>query len=109
MGVSIDLNVYSKQKLMDKLEEWADISYHSEVIKLNAILDSCGITLGDNYLIMDNEYFDDYNPLYCLFELLESAFGKTASYDCFDVSMRGINTVDKEEIAEELGFELKEE
>ena len=75
------------------------------------ILDACGSFFGDKYVLLNNEFYDEYNPYFKVSYLFDSAFNKEDSSDVFLRGAKqeeGINSVDVDEVAEELGIKLKE-
>lgn len=106
MGIDINLYSLEKEKLLNDLETWGAKDKDLTI----KILESCGSFVGDQYIILNNECCDGNNPYYSVATLLDSAFHLENSFDCFlNERKEGINYVEKEEIAENLGFNLKEE
>lgn len=104
--MSIDLYFFEKEKLLSALET---LGAKDKDLTIR-ILESCGSFAGDQYIILNNECYDGNNPYYTVATLLDSAFNLENSFDCFLKQRKdGINYVDEEEIAENLGFNLKEE
>ena len=104
MGISIDLHVYDYDVLAKAL-----IEKGATEPLLGKILEKCGYHLGGKYLLLNNEYYDGYSPYYNVAELVDCAFGIEDSFDVFlniTQDRNGINSVDKEEVAEELGIKL---
>jgi len=108
VGISIDLYIYNTVLLNQRLREWG-----AKDKELNhKILRSCGTFVGDKYILLNNELWE-CSPYYTVATLFDSAY-KDIAEDSFDIFLmmskeEGINAVDKEEIAEELGFEVIDE
>ena len=108
MGVSIDLKIYDKNKLLKELSDWGATDAELTI----KILEKCGHFFGENYVLLNNEYTGDYSPYYNVATLFDSAFDKEDSFDIFlhaPTVAYGINYVDAEEVADELGITLKED
>jgi hypothetical protein len=106
MGISIDVNLYEKDKLLQKLEAWG--AKDKELTM--KILEACGTFLGDTYVLLNNELYDGYSPYYNVAELFDSAFDGEDSFDIFLHEYReGINAVDLDDVADELGITLKDD
>jgi hypothetical protein len=121
MGINIDLHVVGWTDLRTALVE--NGAEDGEL--LDNILLECGIRSGPNYYILNNEYYENYNPYYNLASLLDSAFPELrdrererpgfpywhGSFDCI-LEMRessGKNAVDMYDVAARLGFEIWED
>lgn len=70
MSISIDLYEYNYGELFEALcREGAD-----DDDLLCAILDECGLVRGGKYILLNNEYGDEWSPYFNLCTLLDSAF-----------------------------------
>ncbi len=109
MSVSIDLYIYDRDKLFDALTEWGAVDRPL----LIRILEYCGTFTGDKYLLLNNEHACDCSPYFNLAVLLDSAFKKKDSFHILlyrnEFKEKGVNYVEVEEAAEELGIEIIEE
>lgn len=110
MSISIELKFYRKDELLKRLEEWGATDKELTV----AILEACGSFIGDTYILLNNEHWNDLNPYYGLSFLLDHAYKKAASEkDSIDIILdedgEGVNAIDTEEIAEKLGINLNSE
>lgn len=105
--MSIDLNIYDKQELLENLEKWG--ADNKEL--LMKILEACGTFIADKYVLLNNEYYGDGSPYYNVATLVDSAFKKGNSFNVFcggTKSEEGINYVEAHEVADALGFEIDE-
>ena len=75
--------------------------------KLQKILLSCGEKLGEYYVILSNEYKEDYDPFFVVCRLIDRAFNITDELDdslevLLDLGESMINYADKEELIQKL-------
>ena len=106
MGISIDIHIYNKSKLIEKLKKWG--ADNDELTM--KILEKCGSFFGDKYILLNNELWDGYSPYYNVTTLLDSAYKKEKSFDIFLFNGdEGINAVELYEVADELGIEIIED
>lgn len=119
MSIRIELYIVVKADLVQRLVAAGAV----RTSLLFEILEECGETIGSSYILLDNEYYDDGNPYYSLFELLDAAFPElvkndgSGSHDVFlqmrlgrpGVVMRGTNYVDAVAVANTHGIDLKME
>lgn len=102
---------YRRAELVERIVQWSERPEKIELI--NAILDSCGETIDNVYIILHNEHYEDENAYYQLMTLLECAFEKS-SLECFfgaksANNVEALGYVEGEEVADQLGFEWDEE
>jgi hypothetical protein len=104
MSTSIDLYIYETDNLILKLKEWGA----SDDALLLSILQSCGSFVGKSYVLLCNEYYEEFNPYYNVMSLLESAFGLDNAYRAFQSAKErsGISSVDKWKVASKYDFEI---
>ena len=119
MSMSVDIHWYNKGRLIQRLQE-AGVK---DLELLNKIMDACGITLGEYFVLVCNEYNEDYNMYYSFIDLINNAFGfkEMDSYDIINKDSEyeredktkdgycGCYGPDKWEFADENGFEIKGE
>jgi len=108
MGISIDLHIYDAAKLQTKLKKWG--AKDDQLSR--KILEACGTFAGDRYFLLDNEYSDGCSPYYNIATLFNAAFKKDDSFKIFldsNNKQYGINCVDEQEVAEDLGINLEED
>lgn len=102
MGMYIELEKCNFKTLVDKLMEDPKIDDRE---MLEKILKGFGEVIGDTYLLLDNEFYEEYNSYYELERLLESYF----RVDCFDIIMKECREVNANQsasdVAELLGIE----
>lgn len=107
MGQSIDLHIYELDKLKAALNKRG-----AQGELLDKILAKCGSVFGNNYVLLNNEVWDGGSPYYNLSSLIDSAFGIEDSFDDLlhgKYQTEGINYVELEEVADELGITLPED
>lgn len=102
MGICIDLNIYKAESLIQRFK---DIGVEDEE-RIRAILSDCGRFVGDEYIILNNEYYDEYNPYYSVIDILDTAFGIESQTQVFHEvrETEGINSVDRVELFEKYGL-----
>lgn len=72
MGIRIAIKIYNTEKLLKNLKDWGA----NDESLLMDILKTCGTFTEAEYILLNNEYYEEYNPAYRIHELLESAFKK---------------------------------
>ena len=107
LDIAIDVKIYKWESLC--LALIAKGVPEAERPKLESILKECGSVSGETYVLLNNEYYGDYNPFYNVATLIDSAFNVEDSFDVFLEGEYGVSSVEMEDVAEKYGFELKEE
>lgn len=117
MSRSVDVQIYEWTTLLDRLGQWA--VKHNKAMNRDlvaSVLEKCGDRIGDKYVLLNNEYSEEYNPFYNVATLVEAAVGIHPSDaeldDVFEVfldmrsehSKQAIHYVDKDKVIEELGL-----
>lgn len=93
MGQSVNLYSYDKKKLVQRLVEKTSIASDEDIELLNKILDEFGSTIGDRYVILENNFWEEYDCYYELGFAIDEAFGCKNSMDFYM------------DVTEELGIE----
>ena len=123
MSIDIDLYAYDYKELVSKIVEHLKLNgTEEELQKIENILERFGYITKDKeeYIILNNEWYEDGNPYFNVCYVICSAFGKSESNeDLFgnvfcsfkDVVKRKTlhNYVDKYETANDLGIDLIED
>ena len=123
MSIDIDLYAYDYKQLVSKIVEHLKLDGSEKDLKLiQNILERFGYITLDNeeYIILNNEWYEDGNPYFNICDVICSAFGKSEyEVDLFgnvfcsvkDVVKRKTlhNYVDKYETANDLGIDLIED
>ena len=123
MSIDIDLYAYDYKQLVSKIVEHLKLVGTEDDLKIiQNILERFGYITLDNkeYIILNNEWYENGNPYYNICSVICSAFRKSESkVDLFgnvfctfrDVVERKTlnNYADKYDVADELGIELFEE
>lgn len=123
MSIDIDLYAYNYKQLVSKIVEHLKLDgTEEELQKIEKILERFGYITNDKkeYIILNNEYYEDGNPYFNICDVICSAFGKSEDeVDLFgnvfcsikDVVKRKTlhNYVDKYETANDLGIDLIED
>lgn len=74
MGRSVDLYSYDLEKLNAKLIDYCDIMTNEDNQKLEDILRTFGNVIGDRYVILNNEFWEDYSCYYNVSTVIDKAF-----------------------------------
>ena len=116
MSATLAVQIYYTDALLAQMRLWAmpdgQLWTEDNETRLVSIMGKFGTFAGDQYVLVNNEIYDD-NPYYCLSMVLSAAFGRS-DLDCFDVvldindeySQTGIMDVDLEEVLVELDITL---
>ena len=121
MSVDIDLYAYDYKELVSKIVERLKLDGSEKDLEMiQNILEKFGYITKDKeeYIILNNEWYEDGNPYFNICYVICSAFGKSEDeVDLFgrvflDFGGNGakykylINYVDKYDVADELNIEL---
>lgn len=118
MAIQVEMFILNKAELTRRLVE----AGAERAPLLFSILEECGETFGNSYVLLNNEHCDKGNPYFSLFELLDSAFPAMTREDGLSpshgvvLSMRteragfrmGTASVDAASVANVHGTELRE-
>ncbi len=103
MGVSIDLIKFDFDKLVTEIMTTKNITNRETLEK---ILISFGEKIDNVYIILNNEYYEDYNSYYELTHFIDEYFNVEDSSDCIYSKNVGLTycncNKNKYEVAEEL-------
>lgn len=111
MGRSVDAYIYNANELIAAFKR---DGAHDEA-QLREALGKFGTFIGDDYLLVNNEFYDGDNPYYGLSPVLRSIFTYTGSEDgFFDTYLRAprreaVTCANASDVACEIGIELNEE
>jgi len=105
MGVSINLKKLNLETLLNSLQESGAPKDKDLLLK---ILSEFGIVSGDDYIILHNEHYEDYNAYFEVAEFFDRAYGLDCFYECFCKPSERIDGTNAEEVSEKLGIELAE-
>lgn len=107
MGTSIDLYKYDYDTLVKTLVAEKGIS---DVAMLEKILLKFGEKIGTCYILLNNEYYEDYNSFYSCSSLIDNYFKVEDSFDIFLGLRKEVNcNQNTYEVAEELGIEYNDD
>lgn len=120
MSIDIDLYAYDYKELLSKIVEHLKLNgTEEELQKIENILERFGYITKDKeeYIILNNEWYEDGNPYFNVCDVICSAFEKSErNEDLFGnvfCSFRGgaerktlNNYADKYDVADELNIEL---
>lgn len=109
MGVSIDLNRYDYEKTKKALLEKTNEKDENVIDK---ILQEFGTKINNDYIILNNEYYEDGNCFYKILEFIERYYKLEDgdAYDCLIYSDKEA-MVDYKEIdraCENIGIDIEE-
>ena len=84
MGCSVDLYSYNKNNLKQNIFNKCQIEPSEQNCKiLDFILDEFGSTIGDTYILLNNEFWEEYNCYYNISSVIDKVFNVKHSFDCF--------------------------
>jgi hypothetical protein len=121
MSVDIDLNIYNYERLKKRIISTYNLKPEDERL-LESILSKFGVVVGDRYIILDNELYEDGNPYYNVSFAIEKAFKLGDDADVFgrcfcpydligdnDYKQCGINYAEVYDVLYELGIEYDDD
>ena len=111
MSYSSSILIYELRPLIERIQKHFSVEDDQRII---SIMDECGMTIADKFIIVNNSRFDDNNPKTACATLLFSAFNDVDNFAAFDEIQdifdagytEGINYVDLYEISDKLKIEL---
>lgn len=107
MGVNIDAHVHDIEILLEDIESQRTKGDLPARDFLEKVYKTYGSIYGDKFISLCNEYYDEYNPVYKFYTLVEKYFGIEDYYaKQYDVIRGG---ADDYELYEELGLNPDEE
>lgn len=84
MGICVDLYKYDKQKLINEILRVGKIEEKEEnLILINFILDCFGDTIGEKYILLNNEFWQNGNCYYNISTVFEKVFNIPDENDFF--------------------------
>jgi hypothetical protein len=107
MSRSIEMNKGNINEIVEKLmSEHKEIDSKDMLIK---ILGSFGEIIGDTYIILNNEHWEEYNSYYNVSSFIDMYFGCKDSFDVICYSMKeAVCNMNKHEVADLLGLKFRE-
>ena len=72
MGVNIDLYRADKASLVEKTMEYCNTNNRGKLIE---VFNYFMIDNGGEYILLNNEYYEEVNPYYLLMQTIDSMFG----------------------------------
>lgn len=104
MGVSIELRIGNFNKIVEELTNKIG---KNDIEMLEKILLQFGERIDDNYLLLNNEYWDEFNSYYGIAELIDRYYGIKNSFDVFLYNMKEANANwNVYDASRELGIDL---
>jgi hypothetical protein len=111
MSRSIDLYSYDYEKLVNRILEVCDTDNRALIEK---VLDACGNKISDRYVILNQEFWEDYSCYYNVAKALEKifkvddVFGKVfCTFDDNETDRKELTSaMDICEIFDEMGIEM---
>ena len=113
MSMSVCLYSYKADELECAIAEYYQTK---DIEKIDDILSAAGSFIGDRYLLLQNDFWEEYNAYFNLPSALDSAFGSEERHDVFGKCFCYPKDVEWEEICvgktiedlyEECGIEEK--
>ena len=80
MGRDVSLHSYRANILKIAIAEYYQTD---DFEKINEILSAAGSFIGDRYLLLENDFWEEYNAYFNLPSALDSAFGSEERHDVF--------------------------
>ena len=107
MGVSIDMVKLPYKELKGKLIEKCKVT---DVEELDKILNTFGAISGEDYFLLHNEYYEEYDSYFELPKFLDAFYKVTDSFDIIlNLNSREDFNVSATEVADEWGFDYEED
>jgi hypothetical protein len=107
MGIYVDVQKGNYETIKSELNKKFSIE---DTDFLEKILLQFGEKIGDQYVLLNNEYWEDNNSYYGVSRFIDRYFGVEDSFDIFLRHMTEVNANwNVYEAAEELGVELPED
>lgn len=103
MSQSVDVNIYDKEKLLQALRDWG--ANNDDLT--NKILAEFGTFAGDKYILLNNEFYGEFNPYYNLATVMDRAYQHPDSFDVLldfnnEYSTEGTSSVEVWDVCERL-------
>jgi hypothetical protein len=106
MGRYVELKKGNYEKIKSELVSRFNIE---DIAFLEKVLLAFGEKIDDQYLLLNNEYWEEFNSYYGLSNFIDSYFGIEDSFDVFLEEMTDATAnCGVHEVADELGVELPE-
>ena len=106
MGTSVELNKCNYSELLNALVTKFNIE---DIATLEKALGEFGEKAGDQYFILNNEYYEEFNAYYSLGGFIDRYFGVEDSFSVICGLTKEANcNVNEDDVAEILGVELPE-
>lgn len=84
MGCSVELYGFDKNNLKQSIFDKCKIEPNEQNCKiLDFILDRFGSTFGDVYIILNNEFWDEWDCYYNISGVIDKVFNVYNSFECF--------------------------
>ncbi len=84
MGYSVDLYGFNRNNLKQNILDKCKIEPNEQNCKmLDFILDSFGSTIGDTYILLNNEFWEEYDCYYNISIVIDKVFNVEHSFGCF--------------------------
>ena len=115
MSINISLTIYDREELFSALSVGMT---EEETFRLIKIMTKCGHPIGDKFIIVNNEYGDEWSPYFNMSHLIDSAFPRIFNMRISssailtrlryhgEKTVKGISHVDVHGVAEELRIKL---
>lgn len=77
MGLGVELYKYNYNELIDAIAEHVE---SDDFTLIKKVLLSCGEKIGDSYIIVRNDFWDEMDPYFTLFNLLDNIFNVSDTF-----------------------------
>lgn len=105
MGRSVELKVGNYDTILNQLVESFKIE---DVEFLEKVLLSFGEKLGDSYVLLHNEYYEEFNSYFNVSEFIDRYYNVDSFRVFLDNMSEGVSNMNAYEVADSLGVELPE-
>lgn len=105
MGRAVELKVGNYDTVLNKLVDKFEIE---DVEFLEKVLLSFGEKLGDSYVLLHNEYYEEFNSYFNVAEFIDRYYDVDSFNVFLDNMTEGVSNMNTYDVADNLGVELPE-
>lgn len=109
MGVNIDIHSYDYNELVDGIQKYT----RTKDIKLiKYVLEQCGSHIGDRYIILNQELWEDYSAYYNVASVIDELFNVDDSFSeifcTFDNKFSHEQLLSESDSVDDIIYQVKE-